>query len=128
MKLGNNQRLKEIRQKYALALILLHGSQVSGQIHAKSDVDIAVLSQVRGQTLDRLALIVDLNDALESQAVDLTVLDYADPLLLKTVADKAQLLAGIAIDLFKLRLRAFHAYNNYLPYLKMEADFVRSQL
>jgi len=75
-----------------------------------------------------LDLIVDLNEVLDTSDVDLTVLDHADPLLLKTVSDKSQLLSGSVADFLKLKLKAFHRYNNYLPYLKMEADFVRSQL
>lgn len=128
MKIASAKILDEIRQKHNLSLILLHGSQTTGMTHAKSDVDIAVLSCDKKQKVKQLELIMDLHEALDTRDVDLTVLDHADPLLLKTVTDKAQLLSGTNMDFFKLKLFAFNRYNDYLPYLKMEANFVRSQL
>lgn len=128
MNIPSTQKLDEIRQKYALELILLHGSQVSGKTHDKSDVDIAVLSKDREQKLDWYVLASDLNEVFGVDNVDITLLDHANPLLLKTVTDGARLLSGTVMDFYKLKLRAFHAYNDYLPYLKMESDFVRSQL
>ena len=124
----STQKLDEIRQKYSLELILLHGSQVSGQTHNKSDTDIAVLSNDRESKLDWYVLVSDLNEIFGVDNVDITLLNHANPLLLKTVTDEAKLLSGNVADFFKLKLRAFHAYNDYLPYLQMESDFVRSQL
>ncbi len=128
MNTPSRQKLDEIRQKYALELMLLHGSQVSGMTHIKSDTDIAVLSSDREQKLDWYVLTSDLNEIFGVDNVDITLLDHANPLLLKTVTDGARLLSGNVADFFKLKLRSFHAYNDYLPYLKMESDFVRSQL
>ena len=128
MNTPSKQKLDEIRQKYALELILLHGSQVSGQTHDKSDTDVAVLSKNKDQKLDWYVLASDLNEVFGVDNVDITLLNHANPLLLKTVTDGAKLLSGNVADFFKLKLRAFHAYNDYLPYLKMESDFVRSQL
>lgn len=115
MNTPSTQKLDEIRQKYALELILLHGSQVSGQTHAKSDVDVAVLSKDRNTNLDWYVLASDLNEVFEMDNVDVTILNHANPLLLKTVTDKAKLLSGNVADFFKLKLRAFHAYNRLLP-------------
>ncbi|MBP9669777.1 nucleotidyltransferase domain-containing protein [Candidatus Woesebacteria bacterium] len=128
MQIPSTKILDQIRQKYDLGLILLHGSQVSGDTHAKSDVDIAVLSKDRSKNLDSYVLTSDLNEVFGVDSVDVTVLNHANPLLLKTVTDNAKLLSGTTTELFKLKLKAFHAYNDYLPYLKMESDFVRSQL
>lgn len=128
MQIPSTKILDQIRQKYDLGLILLHGSQVSGDTHAKSDVDIAVLSKDRSKNLDSYVLTSDLNEVFGVDSVDVTVLNHANPLLLKTVTDNAKLLSGTTTELFKLKLKAFHSYNDYLPYLKMESDFVRSQL
>lgn len=128
MNIPSKQKLDEIRQKYDLELIVLHGSLVSGLTHDKSDTDVAVLSKNQDQKLDWYVLVSDLNEVFGVDNVDITLLDHANPLLLKTVTDKARLLSGNVADFFKLKLRAFHAYNDYLPYLKLESDFVRSQL
>lgn len=128
MNTPSTKKLDEIREKYALELILLHGSQVSGKTHDKSDVDIAVLSKDRNAKPDWYVLTSDLNEIFGVDNVDITLLNHANPLLLKAATDVAKLLSGNVADFFKLKLRAFHAYSDYLPYLQMESDFVRSQL
>lgn len=117
--------LNNICRKHGLKLILLHGSQVSGQVHAKSDVDIAVLPQFPAKKLDYLNLISDLTDFFHNDQVDLTDLSRADPLLLKLVIDHSRLLAGSKKDLDKIQLKAFHRYNDYLPYLKQEQQTIK---
>lgn len=124
----DTKKLEQIRQKYELELVMIHGSQATGQVHAKSDVDVAVTTKGREGKVARLELIADLNMALATSEVDLTVLDKADPLLLKTVTDTAIRVAGAQTDFFKLKLLAFHRYNDYLPYLELERQVVRSQL
>jgi len=122
------QKLKLIRKKHHLALILLHGSHVTGKTHPKSDLDIAVLANNPHQAINLFKLTADLINALEVDKVDLANLTHADPLLLKTVTSNCQLLSGTKSQLDKLQLKAFHRYNNYLPYLKLEHQFVANNL
>ena len=122
------QKLESIRQKHKLALILMHGSNVTGKTHPKSDLDIAVLAKNPQQTINPFKLISDLTKALNVNNVDLSNLTHADPLLLKTVTTNCQLLSGTQAQLDKLKLTTFHRYNNYLPYLKQEQEFVSSNL
>ena len=100
--------LEEIRKKHKLSLILMHGSQVTGKIHAKSDTDIAIVRKNDSSNFDLLALTADLTNYLKTK--------------------KSKLLAGTNEDYENLIYRAFHKYSDYLPYLKREADFVKERI
>ncbi len=120
--------LEEIRKKHKLSLILMHGSQVTGKIHAKSDTDIAIVRKNDSSNFDLLALTADLTNYLKTNGVDLVDITHANPLLLFAVAKKSKLLAGTNEDYENLIYRAFHKYSDYLPYLKREADFVKERI
>jgi hypothetical protein len=57
--------------------------------------------------------------------VDLAVLDRADPLFLKKVLERCELLAGSPPRLAELKTYAFKRYQDHRRYLKMERDYVR---
>ena len=120
--------LDKLRKKYSLTLILLHGSQVTGRIHPESDVDIAVIKNHTHTTLRLTELIADLGNVLSTDRIDVADLTHADPLLLYAATQKATLLSGNSVELSALQLKAFHRYQNYLPYLKTERQFVVERL
>lgn len=119
-------QLEELRQQQQLQLILLHGSQSDCQTNNHSDVDIAVYGP--RASIDSLQLISQLAAIFGTDQIDLTNLNTADPLLLKTVTQKAKLLAGSQNHLNIFELKAFHRYIDYQPYLKMEQDLVRERV
>lgn len=122
------QDLAQIRKKHRLDLILLHGSQAEGKTHPQSDLDIAVLPQKKSTQLDLLTLYAELAKVLNHDRVDIVNLKGANPLLLKAVTDKAQLLAGDKSALENLRHKAFHQYSDYAPYLEREQKYVKERL
>lgn len=123
-----NIRLKQVCEKYNLLFILLHGSQVTGKTHPKSDYDIAVFQKDRDKRLDLLSLYSDLAILLKKDKVDITNLTYANPLLAQNVSLKSKLLAGSRKEYDKFCLLTFHKYSDYLPYLKREAKIVKEKL
>ena len=106
----------------------MHGSQVEGKIHDKSDIDIAVVRKNSKQKLRLLKIIKDLSGALNSNKVDVSDLTHADPLFLYLAVRKTKLLSGRKGDYDQLLRLAFHKYNDYKPYLKMESEFVRERI
>lgn len=120
--------IEEIRRKYNLSLILLHGSQVTGKIHRGSDTDIAVIREKTDSKIDLLALTLDIGKVLKSGEIDITDATNANPLLLYNIARKNKLLSGKKSDFEKFIRLAFTRYSDYLPYLKKEADFVKQKL
>lgn len=114
-----------IAEQYGLKLILLFGSQVSGGTHARSDIDIAVLTRA-GKGLkfsDLLDLTADLSGLFEKDP-DLAILDHADPLFLHNVVEGAQLLCGEMKEFDALRLKAFKKYQDFRPILELERQFL----
>lgn len=115
-----------VARRHGLELILQHGSTVSGATHNLSDVDLGVLFAPGVDPFGHLdAVIQDLQALLPTREVDLVVLNHADPLLLKKVTERCQLLAGSPARLRQLQLYAFKRYQDHRRYLTLEHDYVR---
>ncbi len=114
-----NRELDKIRGKYNLRLILAFGSRVKGIVHGASDLDIGVLYDGEQKQLD---VAVDLQKILADCEVDIVNLNRADPLLLNEVNKGCQLLSGKTSDFQNFRILAFHRYQDFKPYLKLEAE------
>ncbi len=119
--------IDDVRQKYNLSLILLHGSRVTGEIHTKSDFDIAVVRNDKKEKLDYFNLMSDLESIFKGK-IDLSDITFADPLFLFAVIQKCKLLSGDLKEFKSLEQKAFFKYSDYMPYLKMESDFVTERL
>ena len=113
------KQLDTIRKKYKSRLILAFGSRIRGIVHQDSDLDIGVLYEDEQKPLD---VAVELQKAFPDFEVDLVNLNRADPLLLNEVNKECQLLAGDETDYHYFRIHAFHRYQDYKPYLRMEAQ------
>jgi len=111
--------IKKIAEKYDLKLILLFGSLARGQERDDSDVDIGVVMNKNLDLRQELSVISELT-AIFKREVDLSILNHANPLLLHQATKGAVLLYGSEREYFKFRLYAFHRYNDYAPYFKME--------
>ncbi len=120
--------LEDIRKKHSLSLILMHGSQVSGKTHPKSDTDIAVMQKDGDKNLDLLSLYGNFAKIFKTDKIDIVNLTRANPLLLFTVARKSKLLAGSKVDYERFLRLAFYKYNDYKPYLKYEAEFIKERV
>lgn len=91
MKLPSRSTLQTIARRHNLRLIVLFGSQVSGRTHPDSDVDVAVLTAGPLPFARRLELWHELSQAFDRE-VDLSVLNHAEPLLLRQVAQNGRVL------------------------------------
>lgn len=129
MEISKEQKcqIKKIAQKYNLELILLFGSHVSGKVHPDSDLDIAI--QPKGNRDfkfdEHLSLISDLGEVFRGKEIDLTLLNRANPLLLKKISDSALLLFGKKKTFSEFKLKAFKYFQDYLPYFKLEESSIR---
>ena len=121
-------QLNQIRQSHRLSLLLLCGSQIGTQVHPNSDTDIAILRQPGVLELDSLKLINQLHLVFHTEKIDLIDITHADPLLLHSITTNSILLSGRLHELELLQLKAFHLYNDYQPYLKLEREFVQERL
>ena len=67
----------------------------------------------------------DLQSLFPGREVDLAVLNHADPLFLKKVTERCQLLTGSPARLQRLQLYAFKRYQDHRRFLALERDYVR---
>jgi uncharacterized protein len=123
------QNLEQIARRHGIELIVEFGSMVTGQVHARSDRDLAVL-------LDRPALpfeeLADLRHELQlldpDHEVDLAIINHADPLFLKKITERCRLLHGSSRRLAELKIYAFKRYQDHRRYLSLEREYVHRTL
>ncbi len=85
----SQEKIKEIAEKYDLELVVLFGSQATGQIHTKSDVDVGIISRTK---FDWGQLFMDFSTLFKRDDVEIVDLSAASPVLWRAVARDGQLL------------------------------------
>lgn len=121
--------LEELARRHGVELLLRFGSTAGGVPHAASDVDLAVLLRDPGRSLERsVALEAELQALFPERRVDLAFLDRADPLFLKKILERCELLLGEPRRLAELRMLAFRRYIDHRRFLAMESDCLRRRL
>lgn len=89
--------IKNLAEKHGLSLVVLFGSQATGALHPKSDVDIAVLSKGH---IDMLALTGDFYKLLQREDVEVVNLGTASPTLMYVVVRDGKLLCENEVGAF----------------------------
>lgn len=118
-----------IAVRHAADLLLRFGSTAGGVAHPHSDVDVGVLLRDPEPTLARLGAVqADLQELFPGRPLDLAVLNRADPLFLRKVLERCELLAGSPRRLAELRIYAFRRYVDHRRFLAMERDYVARRL
>ena len=121
---SRKQSLEKITRKYNLELVILFGSTARGKERAESDADVAVKSMTKLDFRKQLRLAGDLRDVFNRE-VDLSLVEYANPLLLHQICKYGKLVYGSGRVFSGLKLYAFHRYNDYAPYFRMEEQLVK---
>jgi predicted nucleotidyltransferase len=126
-------QLVSLFHQHPVSLAYLFGSQVTGQTHAESDVDVAVLldAALTAETCfaARLALIGALSQLFGTDDVDVVVLNEAAPLLAYTVLRHGVLLycanedARVEFQVHTLRL-----YEDTVPLRQLLAEAMAERL
>ena len=121
--------LGSLAPRHGIRLALQFGSTVTGHVHERSDVDLAVILERPSMRLrERAELDHDLQNVFPGRKIDLAILNHADPLFLKQVTGHCRLLHGSEADLRRLKLLAFKRYQDHRKYLDLERRFVAETL
>ena len=121
--------LEEIARRHGIELIVEFGSMVTGHVHPKSDVDLAILFHERAPSFRELAAVGhELQAAYPHREVDVAVVNHADPLFLKKITEACRLLYGSPRDFQRLKIYAFKRYQDHRKYLDMERSYVERSL
>lgn len=126
MNLEDKQKegIKKIAERFKFGLIILFGSAVSEKLHVKSDIDIAVYSDKGKLSLNEYSELIEaLSKIFPSKEIDLSFINHADPLFLKKILEKCQLLYGPYDRYQRLKIYAFKRYQDHRRYFKMEEEF-----
>lgn len=88
--------LVSVLEEHPVSLAVLFGSAVTGKRHPKSDIDVAVAfdDSTVGGLDDRLSLSADLSVALDTDEIDLAVVDDLDPQVGARAFSEGELLIG----------------------------------
>jgi predicted nucleotidyltransferase len=122
-------RLEDIALQHGIELILLFGSSVSGPVHPRSDVDLAVLLGRPTLPLrEHAELAGELQRLFPDREVDVVLINRADPLFLKKITERCGLLYGSPRRLAELKLYAFRRYQDHRKYLMLEREYVTRAL
>ncbi len=117
--------LETIARRHGIELLLEFGSVVTGQIHPRSDLDLAVRFDRPVVSFEELA---DLRHELQTlnpdREVDLAIINHADPLFLRKITERCRLLHGSPRRLAELRIYAFKRYQDHRRYLALEREYV----
>ena len=125
----NDLRLVDIARRHGIRLLLQFGSSVSGTVHPRSDVDLAVLVEQPSLSLQQRGdLLHDLQALHPDREVDLVVINRADPLLLKKIVDSCHLLYGPVRRLQELKMYAFKRHQDHRKYFEQEREYVARRL
>lgn len=103
-------------------LCILFGSHASGKVHPRSDVDLAIYSEVTDLTELKLRLIGELEDVFQAE-IDLTILHHdMSPLLLHEIMLKGKPLFVSNRDIFiEWQIYAIKMYDD-VPFLTKYQD------
>ena len=114
----------EIATKHKLSLVVLFGSQATGRVHTKSDIDIAVLPKVQ-DALSKAA--EDIGGAFGRNDVEVADLSVPSPYLWRAVARDGMLLFEMEPGLFsKWRLRAMTLWYDTEPIRERQKQALRA--
>lgn len=119
------KKIGQLAKKYGLDMVMLFGSFAAGKNREGSDIDIAVRSKKNLSLNKELSFIADINKIIPGR-IDLSVVNHANPLHLYEISKNAILLYGEKNDFIKFKLYAFHRYNDYTPYFKLEEKINRA--
>lgn len=119
------EEIGPIARKHGIVLLLRFGSSVTGRVHPRSDVDLAVLvERVPASLAAEAELLEDLQRLFPDREVDVALVNRADPLFLKQITGACRLLYGSPRALQRLRIYAFKRYQDHRRFLAMERRYV----
>lgn len=113
----------DVARKYGVTLVVVYGSVVSGETHAESDVDLAIMTKDKPDGKLYQDLYRDLAPIFSGQPVDIRFMNDADPLFLMQVVKNGVLVYGDKDKFDDLKIYANRRYvddgQKYFPYREL---------
>jgi predicted nucleotidyltransferase len=111
-------------RKRGLSLVVLFGSVAADAARPDSDIDIAVkFGGGDPGLLPILEVQEEISGLFRGRKIDLSVLNRADPLFMKKIAERCEFLYADPGEAAAFLLMSFKRYQDHRKYLDMERDF-----
>lgn len=120
--------IKKLAEKHNLSLVILYGSQVKGDIHKESDIDIAVLGIKPISTDDLIALSNEFAEIFDVYEIDVKSLHNTDALFRYQVMSNSELLYGSSFNYNSFKAYAFRSYHDSTDLFRLKELLVRKRL
>lgn len=118
----------ELAEAYGITFAIAFGSQVSGQTHPQSDIDLAIKLKKPLTLKEELALTSELSQFYEKEA-DLCFLDEnISALLYGEWAKNSQLIYGDEEEYTSFCIEALKKFLDFEPYFKLQAEQLAENL
>jgi predicted nucleotidyltransferase len=125
----SREQIMPIATKHGIIMLLRFGSSVTGMLHERSDVGLAVLLERAPRSLEAHGeLLQNLQQLFPDREVDLALLNRADPHFLRKITEACHLLHGSPRALQRLKIYAFKRYQDHRKYLELERQYVEHSL
>ena len=121
-------KIAQIAEQNQVRLLTMFGSQVTGQTHADSDLDIGVLFNDNPTSYQPLlSLQADLKEILPNNNLDVRYLHDTSPYFFLNAVYKGQLLYGDNHDYAKLCGQAFKEYIDTKPLRQLQETLIEKK-
>jgi predicted nucleotidyltransferase len=116
--------IADMARKRGLSLVVLFGSVAANAARPDSDTDIAVKFVGGDPGLPRILEVQEeISGLFHGRKIDLSVLNRADPLFMKKIAEQCEFLYAEPGEAAAFLLMSFKRYQDHRKYLEMERDF-----
>jgi hypothetical protein len=116
--------IADMARNRGLSLVVLFGSVAANAARPDSDTDIAVKFVGGDPGLPRILEVQEeISGLFRGRKIDLSVLNRADPLFMKKIAEQCEFLYAKPGEAAAFLLMAFKRYQDHRKYLEMERDF-----
>jgi len=121
----DEQRLKQLCQKYGILLVIIHGSYAKGNARKESDIDIGLLSRKKFDADDKLNILNDLGEVFGDR-FDPVFLNGAEPLICYQVSIHGKPLYEDKKGIFEnFRIQAIARYMDSKKFRNLEKSYLK---
>lgn len=121
--------IEKLARQYGLTLVVLFGSQVTGNTHPESDFDAAYLSDKRMSFDEEAQINAALTEIFKSNEVQLVNIKNASPLLLRRMVQSAIVLYEKRAHLFdEVYVYALRVYEEAEPLFALQKEYVARKI
>ncbi len=133
----SKDKLNELAEEFDFKLVVLYGSAITGQMTEDSDIDIGILlnENKASENFQEISFLAKLENELSKifagkvREIDLSILNFASPLLKFQVARKGEPIYEENIGDFRnFQVKAMKENQDARKFYNLERDYIRSYI